>query len=217
MSEAVGLLANDALLFEPGSQHRYSIWGWVLVSGVIESAAGEPFDRAMTHLVFEPLALERTVPEETEDLDDVAAYDPGSVLAAKLGIDDEPSMPDYSCVAGAGAFVSTPTDLVRFANATMKPGHLKAETIAALQTGTRLASGATTTYALGWTVGAMPLGGKTARMISHRGNPNGGSATLLTFPELGLAIAATANTNSRHVDAFARQLAELFAGGSSKN
>ena len=67
------MLADDPLLFEPGTQHRYSIWGWVLVSAVVEGAAGEPFARFMVRQVFEPLAMERTVVAETEGLDGVAA------------------------------------------------------------------------------------------------------------------------------------------------
>jgi len=39
LDAAVAMLADDQLLFEPGTQHRYSIWGWVLVSAVIEGAA----------------------------------------------------------------------------------------------------------------------------------------------------------------------------------
>jgi hypothetical protein len=39
----------------------------------------------------------------------------------------------------------------------------------------------------------------------------GGTISLLTFPDLGLAIAAAANeTNAAGVDPFARQVAETF-------
>jgi serine beta-lactamase-like protein LACTB len=200
--EAVSMLAGDPLLFEPGTEHRYSIWGWVLVSAVVEGAAGEPFARFMTRQVFEPLAMARTVVAETDDLDDVAH---------RAG-----RRPDYSCVAGAGAFLSTPTDLVRLGSAMLKPGLLRAETIAALQTPTRLASGASTTYALGWTVTKVQFAGEPARMVSHRGSPAEGYVSLLTFPDLGLAIAAAANANARGVDPFALQVAEAFIRSSAR-
>lgn len=195
--EAVALLDDDPLLFEPGTQHRYSIWGWVLVSAVVEGAAGEPFARFMSRQVFEPLAMDRTVVEETDDLDNVA---------------NGGGRPDYSCTAGAGAFLSTPTDLVRLGSAMLKPGLLRAETIAAFQTPTRLASGASTTYALGWTVRSAQFGGKPVRIVSHRGSPAGGSVSLLTFPDLGLAVAVAANAgDAKGVDPFALQVAERFA------
>ncbi len=197
LGEAVAMLADEPLLFEPGTQHRYSIWGWVLVSAVVEGAAGESFPRFMVREVFEPLAMNRTVVAETEGLAGV-----GHGAGRR---------PDYSCVAGGGAFLSTPTDLVRLGSATLKPGLLRAETIAAFQTPTRLVSGASTTYALGWTVKSVQLAGEPVRSISHRGSPAGGAVSLLTFPSLGLAIAAAANaTNASGVDPFALQVAEAF-------
>jgi serine beta-lactamase-like protein LACTB, mitochondrial len=196
LDEAVSMLADDPLVFEPGTRYRYSIWGWVLVSAAVEGAAGEPFTRFMVRQVFEPLAMERTVVAETEGLDGVA---------------HRGRRPDYSCVAGAGAFLSTPTDLVRLGSAMLKPGLLKAETIAAFQTPTRLVSGASATYALGWTVTNVQLAGEPARIVSHRGSPAGGTVSLLTFPDLGLAIAAAANvTDAKGVDPFALRIAEAF-------
>jgi len=197
LGEAVAMLAGEPLQFEPGTEHRYSTWGWVLVSAVVEGAGGEPFPRFMARQVFEPLGMDRTVTEENEDLDGVAH------LAGRR--------PDYSCVAGGGAFVSTPTDLVRLGSAMLKPGLLRAETIAAFRTPTRLVSGATTTYALGWTVRSVQLAGQPARVVSHRGSPAGGTVSLLTFPDLGVAIAAAANrTDAGGVDPFALQVAEAF-------
>lgn len=197
VDEAVEMLAGDPLLFEPGTQYRYSIWGWVLVSAVIDGAAGEAFNRFMVRQVLEPLGMERTVVAETEGLDDVA-HGTGR-------------RPDYSCVAGGGAFLSTPSDLVRLGSTMVKPGFLRAETVAFFQTPQRLASGASTTYALGWTVKRVQLAGEPARIVSHRGSPAGGTVSLLTFPDLGLAIAAAANvTDARGVEPFALQVAEAF-------
>jgi CubicO group peptidase (beta-lactamase class C family) len=212
LGEGVALVAGDPLLFEPGTEHRYSVYSWILVSAAIEGAAGEPFDRFMVRQVFEPLVMERTVVAESERLDTVTStYSTRSALGMQLGVTEGRSRPDYSCLAGAGAFVSTPTDLVRLGSAILKPGLLKAETIGALQTPTRLVSGAFTTYALGWTVSSIPLAGKPARMISHRGSPSGGTVSLLTFPDYGLAIAAAANVpDATGVNPFARRVAEVF-------
>ena len=208
LDEGVALVARDPLLFEPGTQHRYSIYGWVLVSAAVEGAAGQPFSRFMVRQVFEPLGMRRTVVAETEGLDEVP-LSPDSVFGVRVGA--KPSRPDYSCLAGAGAFLSTPTDLVRLGSAMLKPGLLKAETIAAFQSPTRLASGASTTYALGWTVGSVQLAGDPTRIVSHRGSPMGGTVSLMTFPDLGLAVAAAANvTDARGVNAFALQVAEAF-------
>jgi serine beta-lactamase-like protein LACTB len=210
LDEAVGLFANDRLRFEPGTQHRYSIFGWVLVSAAVEKAGEEPFARFMERQIFEPLGMDRTLLADEEGIDDATSYTPRSILRTRLGIDESPP-PDYSCLAGAGAFLSTPTDLVRLGSVILKPGLLKAETIRSVQTPTRLASGASTTYALGWTVGTVSLAGAPTRVVSHRGSPRGGTVTLLTFPELGLAVAVAANmTDVRGVNPFALQVADVF-------
>jgi serine beta-lactamase-like protein LACTB, mitochondrial len=210
VDEGVALVASDPLLFEPGTQHRYSIYGWVLVSAAVEGAAGGSFSRVMVRQVFEPLAMKRTVVAEIEDLEGVVTSSPRSVFGIRLGV-KKPSRPDYSCLAGAGAFLSTPTDLVRLGSAMLKPGLLKAETITAFQTPTRLVSGAPTTYALGWTVGSVKLAGEPTRIVSHRGSPMGGTVSLVTFPDLGLAVAAAANvTHASGLNPFALQLAEAF-------
>jgi serine beta-lactamase-like protein LACTB len=198
VGDGVDLLADDSLQFEPGTQHRYSIWGWVLASAVVEGASGARFKHFMAQQVFGPLGMDRTTTEESADLDDVAH--------------DTARRPDYSCLAGGGAFLSTPSDLVRLGSAMLRPGPLKAETIAAFQTPTRLVSGAPTTYALGWTVTSVQLSGTTTRVVSHRGSPAGGSAALLTFPDLGLAIATTANgADASGIGQFGLQLASAFA------
>ena len=211
LADAVALFAGDPLLFEPETEHRYSIYGWILVSAVVEGAAGEPFARFMARQVFEPLSMERTVASEIKGLEGVTSLSPRSLFGRRLGV-QEASPPDYSCLAGAGAFLSTPTDLVRLGSAMRKSGLLKADTIAAFETPTRLASGESTTYALGWTVRSVRLAGKPTRIVSHRGSPWGGSVALLTFPDLGLAIAAAANmTDASGVYPFALQVAEAFA------
>jgi CubicO group peptidase (beta-lactamase class C family) len=211
LDQAVALFADDRLRFEPGTQYRYSIYGWVLVSAVVERAGGEPFTSFMEREVFEPLGMDRTVVADREGVDDAASYTPRSILGTRLGIEDDPP-PDYSCLAGAGAVLSTPTDLVRLGSAVLKPGLLRAETIKVLQTPMRLASGTSTTYGLGWTVRSVELAGQQVRMVSHRGSPRGGTVSLLTFPDLGLAVAAAANmTDVAGVNRLALQVADAFA------
>src|SRR5206468_9338113 len=82
LDEAVAMLADDSPLFEPGTEHRYSIWGWVLISAAVEGAAGEPFAHFLVRQVFDRLGMERTVVEETDGLEDVA---------------HRGRRPDYSC------------------------------------------------------------------------------------------------------------------------
>ena len=212
LGEAVSLVVNEPLLFEPGTQHRYSVWGWILASAVVEGAAGEPFDRVMSRDVFERLGMTRTVVAETPGLDVATPFYSTTTIVPNPFDDDDPTgRVDYSCLAGAGAFVSTPTDLARFGAAVSKPGLLKPETLAEFQTPGRLASGELTTYGLGWTISTVQIAGRPTRMVSHRGSPRGGTAALLLFPDLGVVVAATLNAPfAGRVDPFALQVAEAF-------
>ena len=214
LGEAVSLVVSEPLRFEPGTQHRYSVWGWILVSAVVEGAAGEPFDRVMARDVFTPLGMTRTVVAESPDVHDVATpfYSTTTIVPNPFDDDDPTGRVDYSCLAGAGAFVSTPSDLARFGSAMLKPGLLTEETLAAFQTPGRLATGEATTYGLGWTIGTVQMAGRPTRMVSHRGSPRGGTAALLLFPDRGLVVAATLIAPfAGRVDPFALEVAEAFA------
>ena len=109
--------AERELLFEPGTQYRPSSYGWILVSAAVEAAANEPFFAFMRTQVFEPLDMhDTTVDVSTEAIPDRATfYFPRFGLAADTRYGPKPArVGDHSCYAGAAAFLSTPSDLVRF-------------------------------------------------------------------------------------------------------
>jgi serine beta-lactamase-like protein LACTB, mitochondrial len=60
--EALPHFAETSLLFEPGTEYRYSSYGWILVSAAIEAAAEEPFLTFMREQVFDPLGMRDTRP-----------------------------------------------------------------------------------------------------------------------------------------------------------
>jgi len=212
LDEALATFADEPLLFEPGTRYRYSTYGWILVSAVVEAAAGRPLSLFMTREILEPLAMESTVLEDGADVPDITSfYIPRASLRTKLGV-RKVARPHNSCLAGAGAFFSTASDLARFGSAMLKPGLLNAETIALLQTPLRLQSGAATDFALGWKVERVQLAGAPARMVAHRATPNGSTVALLLFPDYGVVVAAAANiAPAEDVDATSRRIAEAFA------
>jgi CubicO group peptidase (beta-lactamase class C family) len=211
LDDALEIFADEPLLFEPGTRYRFSTYGWILLSAVVEAAAGEPFPRFMTREILEPLSMESTVLEDGADVPDLTSfYIPRASMRTRLGV-RKGSRPPTSCLAGAGAFFSTPSDMVRFGSAMLKPGLLKAETIALLQTPLRLESGASTDFALGWKVERVQLAGAPARMVAHRATPNGSTVALLTFPDHGVVVAAASNISpAEGVDRVGRNIAEVF-------
>ena len=206
VDEALKTFAYEPLAFEPGTNYRYSTSGWVLLSAVIEGAAKEPFYTFMRREVFMPLGMDRTAVEgadedtETADFTDSKRKDAASVLE------------DYACTFGAGAFLSTPTDLVRLGSAMLTSGLLKAETIALFQTPLTLKSGASTGFALGWKVDTIPLAGTQVRTVRHRASLIAGAVSLYLFPDRGLVLAVMANVpNTVGVEEVALKIAGVFA------
>jgi serine beta-lactamase-like protein LACTB len=208
--EALAAFADRDLRFEPGSQYRFSNYGWILVSAAIEAAAGEPFLTFMQTRVFDPLGMHDTMPDAgTTPVEDRATpYFPRFAADPRYGVDLMRPV-DHSCYAGASVFLSTPSDLVRFG---MGVGRLlQPATLQRLHAAQRLPSGQDTGYGLGWDLETVDLGGRRVRMIGHDGETLGGPvASLWTFPEHGLAVAVTSNTSYADTTGLAVRVAGAF-------
>ncbi len=207
-SEGVESFARDPLLFKPETQYRYSTYGWVLVSAAVEAAAKEPFFAFMRSQVFTPLGLADTTSDSaTEPIPNrVTSYYRGN-----FGREVTTNV-DYSCFAGAGAFLSTPSDLVRFGMALTRGQFLQPATISLLQTRQQLTSGKDTDYGLGWMLDTVELAGARTRMASHASRTiEGASTSFLTFPERGLVVTVTSNLSFADMKSIALSIAEAFA------
>ena len=216
--------AQRDLLFEPGTQYRPSSYGYVLVSAALEAAADEPFFSFMRTTVFEPLGMrDTTVDIATEAIPNRATfYFPRFAGDTRYGPQDAREG-DHSCYAGAGAFLSTPSDLVRFGIAVSGHLHqgsgaesaklLKPETVQLLQTPQKLPSGEETGYGLGWRVETLTLAGQPARMAGHGSKEDfiGGTTYFMTFPERGIVVAVMTNISFADTKAIASKIAEAFA------
>jgi CubicO group peptidase (beta-lactamase class C family) len=211
--EALQFFAERPLLFEPGTQYRYSSYGWILVSAAVEAAADEPFLRFMRKQIFEPLGMDDTRPDAaTESIPDRATpYFPRFAADPRYGPD--PMRPiDYSCYSGSSVFLSTPSDLVRFGMAIDGGRLLQPSTVEALQTPQRLPSGEETGYGLGWHLETVTLAGEHTRLVGHDGESLGGTvASLMTFRERGIVVAVTSNISYADTASIALRIAEAFA------
>lgn len=211
--EALPHFAESALLFEPGTEFRPSSYGWILLSAAIESAAKEPFLRFMRKQVFEPAGMDDTQADlSVEPIQDQAtSYFPRFAADPRYGPDLMREL-NYSCYAGASVFLSTPSDLVRFAMAINSGKLLKPETVQLFQTSQRLRSGAETGYGLGWDLENPEVADKPTRAVGHEGDVLGGqAAAFMTFPELGITVAVTANTSYANTFGIAVKIAQAFA------
>jgi len=204
----------------------------MLVGAVVAAAANEPYLDFMQHEVFAPLGMDHTVPDVAGQAEPgtAHAYYPRMMLNPRYGLQDCPAV-DRSCNVAAVGFLSTPSDLVRFGSAMMEGRLLDTATVEELQTPVQLASGDSTGHALGWEVQRIPLGADRAptwivsqglgevvrrRPLSAQtvdGQVAGGTATLMTVPERGLAIAVATNVSgAQNVPLLTTRLADVFMG-----
>jgi CubicO group peptidase (beta-lactamase class C family) len=212
-ADALPAFADRPLLFQPGTKFRYSSYGWILMSAAVEEAADESFLRVMRDRIFEPLGMEDTRADSiSEPIANLAIpYFPKFAADPRYGPD--PMRPvDYSCYAGASVFVSTPSDLVRFALAVDGGTLLKPETVQLLQTSLRLSTGEETGYGLGWDLETATLNGTQARVVGHDGDSLGGRvASLMMFRDQGIVVAVIANTSYADTFAIGAGVAQAFA------
>jgi serine beta-lactamase-like protein LACTB len=205
--------SETPLQYEPGTRFHYSTLGWILVSAAVEAAAAEPFFTFMRTQIFKPLGMADTTHEAGgEPIPDLPTF-----YFPKFGGDprygpDVNREGNYACFAGAGAFLSTPSDLVRFGLAMNAGKLLQPATVKMLQAPQRLASGEETGYGLGWDLETASSGGETLRQVGHDGGMFlGGSSSFVTLPEHGVVVAVTTNISLAETRSIALKLAELFA------
>ena len=197
--------------FDPGTDFHVSAHGWVLVSAAIEAAAREPFLRLMRKEVFEPLGMDDTRADAPGSPDQATSYFPRFAADPRYGPDEMREL-DLSCYAGAGALVSTPSDLVRFALGMMNGHLLPASTVTRLQAAQHTTPGDDTGYGLGWDRETITIGGRATAVVGHDGDLLGGEAvSLLVVPERHLVVAVTSNISYAATSALAAALANAFS------
>jgi serine beta-lactamase-like protein LACTB, mitochondrial len=210
--DALQYFKDRPLLFEPGTQYRYSNYGWILVSAAIEDVTNEPFLSFMRTQIFAPLGMDHTQADSaTEPVPDRATfYFPRFAANPRYGPDLMRPL-DYSCYAGSSVFLSTPSDLVRFALAINSGKLLQPATVHLLQTSQKLRSGEETGYGLGWDLETVALAGKDTHIVGHDGNSLGGMvASLMTFPERGLVVSVISNISYADTLGVGVKIAQAF-------
>jgi serine beta-lactamase-like protein LACTB len=203
--DGLEIFKDDPLLFPPGSKYFYTSYGYNLLGAVVEGASGKDFWTTIDEQVLQPLHL------AASGVDDPDRILPGRVRFYARDTDgtlkNEKPIDSSSKWPSAG-FLSTPSDLVRFASAQVVDGYLKPETRALLFTSMKTSAGEETGVGLGWRIGTDAAG---RRFYHHGGAIDGGRAFLLIYPEEKIAVALLANlSGARFAEGEAQKLAELF-------
>lgn len=187
-------IAAEPLLFEAGSEYRYSNSNYFLLGQIIEDLTGKPYAAVLEERILSPLGMSETgdftvgelVPNLADD------YMPnGEEISCK------PADAEY-CVSGyvnmdlfqaTGSLHSTVTDLLKWDQALYGNQLLTDASKATL-------FDAETPFA--WVVGAVPINdnGKTADIITYNGGINGYTSFIGRFPESKLTIIILSNNGA---------------------
>ena len=184
------IFLDDTLMTEPGTTYAYSSYGWNLISGVIEGASGEPFLDYMDRVVFEALGMSNSTPDRVTPV--IPHRTRFYVRNADGDVVNAPYV-DNSYKWAGGGFLSTPEDILIFANAHLAPGYLEAETLELLFAPQTLRDGTETGYGLGWRSTTNDHG---EAIVSHTGGSVGGRTVMTLNRDNGLSVAIVANLSS---------------------
>ena len=176
-----------------------------------EDAEDAPPLRLINELILRPLGI--SGPKVRSAKEPATVYAPGwgpdPVLRHGLHVIHPRNL---SCYAGAMAFFSTPSDLVRFGLAMNSGTLLQPATVQLLQTSQPLTSGQETGYGLGWDLETVTLAGAPTQAAGHDGELVGRKVmSLMMFRDAGLVVAVTANIADADTSVLARTVAEAFA------
>ncbi|MBC7631299.1 serine hydrolase [Aeromicrobium sp.] len=211
--EAVALLRDSRLAYDPETSWDYSNPNYWLAARLVEVVSGEAFSDYLARHIFTPLGMRRTSHYDVPGQAPAVAESHSYVFGHPLHLDD----PD-SFAGGAGGVVTTANDLGRWLrfqhgySVLGQQGEVLSSTL--LQEQHRRQSPLqeySVGYALGWWNGE-PADGGISR-ISHSGTGAGTSAYEGLFPG-GIGIGVLINAGTPRADVVAADLYALVSGES---
>jgi CubicO group peptidase (beta-lactamase class C family) len=204
VQEAVTIFRDDPLDFEPGTEYGYSSYGWVLLSALMEEAAGVSFEKIMNDS-WNQLGVENTsFDSPNHDSEDISKFYIKGRKRRELA-----PFENRSFMYGGGGYLSTVKDLVRIGHQFINYNYLKMSTVHTLTKSLRLNNGALTYYGLGWELGSSKI---DTEVWYHNGSMPTARTHWLLLPEEEIVLAYMSNTGE-HVffnDSEAHSIAQIF-------
>jgi len=173
--EMLQLFIDAPLRFPPGTDQRYSNFGYFLLGYLLERLTGKSYASLLQRQIFDPLGMKNSSAAENKQL--VARRAAGYYVQDGITYNALPF--DTSIVMGAGDIISTADDLLRFDQA-LYSDQLLSETMRRFLFIPRMPE--KDNYAYGWYV-RLPSRHPGPDWARHSGSINGFSSLLLRLPE----------------------------------
>ena len=200
ITEGLGIFKDDPLLFKPGTDYKYSTYGWNLLSEVVQKVAGKPFADYMEEVVFTPLKMNNTVLETSDKqlpfkTDFYRKTNQGKIVLGRE-VNNE-------FKAAGGGFLSTAEDLIKFGNEIINSKLITKETVAELVTSQKTSDGKKTNYGIGFRT---DISRNDTPRYSHSGGGIGATALLLMYPKEEIVIVILTNLSGLKIRDFGDKL-----------
>jgi CubicO group peptidase (beta-lactamase class C family) len=181
--------ARKPLDYEPGTRWQYSNTGYIVAARIVEQASGEPLFSFLRKRIFVPLGMDSVIDFDREPhaAGMAEAYTQYALGPSRVA---EASAPGW--LFGAGQLAMTAEDLARWNVSLIRRELLSRASHLALETDTRLASGAGTQYGLGTHVEME----NHRRKLGHGGAVNGFTSENVVYPDDGAAIVVLVNQDA---------------------
>lgn len=220
----VDTFKDEPLLAEPGTKFLYSSPGTNLQGAMTQAAGGKLFPDLVQDLVFAPLGMvhttadrnEEIIPARTRYYERTGGERTYRIRQTSWGSEGQPPQrgvllnapySDNSNKFPSGGYITTPEDMVKFGEAHLQPGFLKAETLKELFTEQHTKDGKGTGYGMNWFVGKDAQG---RTIWWHSGSSVGGNSMLILYPDQKVVLAMQSNLTDSNFEGLPRALAALF-------
>ena len=175
--ELLKIIEDGGSNFEPDTKADYSNSNYVLLSFILEKIYKKPYSEILQEKIIKPIGLKNTYVGGKINLENNEA---DSYIFENNWIKETET--DLSIPLGAGAIVSTPSDLLQFAEALFNGKIISEKSLKLMET-------IKDDYGSG--LFQMPFGAKKA--FGHTGGIDGFSSNYGYFPEEKVAFALTSN------------------------
>jgi serine beta-lactamase-like protein LACTB len=223
VAAALRRFVREPLAHRPGTKVLYSNAGYTLLACAVEGATGQPYDSALARLILRPAGMVETGPDNVYDV--VAGRSRYYVVRTAANTEqwrglwteahlaatplDRPASADPvdpSWAAGAGSYLGTPSDLVRFGLAILGGRVLRGYRDSVFAQTPLDATGEPTGRALGgWVVD--PEGRGVARLLGSSWN---GSFGVAVDSASGIVVAVASNIEFDQPEALIGRILTLW-------
>ncbi|MTF39787.1 serine hydrolase [Cyanobacterium aponinum] len=215
LDKLINRFENLPLEFEPGTQHRYSNSGYIILTKVIEVVSGESYGDYIQKNLLQPLGMNSTGYLST----DVSGLAEGYIL--KGNEYQQADSINMDTAQGAGALYSTTADLGRwnqflFANDDPMIQALSQDAIGttASMISPQVSLGIDVAPNLFYGYGLVIDRESKLSRIGHSGGINGFTASLMYVPDLDITTIVLSNVQSVNPEAIATDLIAILTNES---